>query len=322
MNWLRLIFKCKTEAAFLRKLCCNEMEEVSQGLAWLTAMAYKHVAVRAQQLVRVHRHTHTQGQRHIGCHSDCHEGDKLCQVLSLCGPTRRGGDEHTLIQWHKHTHSNLEVAYWQRQRQVCMQFYSTHAHTVKRCFWRIQQSRAHQGARKLFDSRSLFSQLPLNICLSTCFKDAMESDWVYLIFAKYSSWHKSKRKRELAIVSSLVILKPWGALIPRFPPAVTYSLYLAVRSVKQVYTNSSRHKQFTWKLLVVQNVLLMFPRTFLVLQKKKIVLRSSFPEKAWFLLKGCGRKEAQDRKSTSLTSLVLWYCGTKTNCTFTNKTLC
>lgn len=97
----------------------------------------RQVTARTQLLVCAH--TQKQGQRQIRCHSDCHKGDKLCQVLSLRGEKRRGGAEYgPNTQWHnhtpKHTHSNLK---WLtgRDRDKCACHFSAHTHTHTHTQW-------------------------------------------------------------------------------------------------------------------------------------------------------------------------------------------
>lgn len=108
--------------------------------------------MKMQLLVCAHIHKE---KKQIGCHSDCHKGDKKCQVLSPRGEKKRGGGDKygpntqnvTVTQLHTF---NIELVYWQRQKQECTALYCN-THT----FPHIQQSRACQGARKLFDCKSL-----------------------------------------------------------------------------------------------------------------------------------------------------------------------
>lgn len=106
--------------------------------------------MKMQLLVCAHIHKE---KKQIGCHNDCHKGDKKCQVLSPRGEKKRGGGDKygpntqnvTVTQLHTF---NIELAYWQRQECTAL-YCNTHT------FPHIQQSRACQGARKLFDCKSL-----------------------------------------------------------------------------------------------------------------------------------------------------------------------
>lgn len=141
-----------------------------------------------------------------------------CVKCSVCVEKRWGeglntAQTHTksYIVTQPHTHSNLK---WHTGRQA-----DTHTHTVWRCYWRIHQSRAHQGARKLFDRKSL-STPPLK-------KTSSENQLVDLVQGCQGDWLRIAKfllsihlginrteERELAIFSSLLILKPSDRAIP------------------------------------------------------------------------------------------------------------
>lgn len=115
---------------------CKTDKEVSWGLALLTGMAYK-AGGSENSAACVCPHTYTRTKK-IGWHSDCHQGDELCQVLSSAWREEKGRGRiwpkhrksYTVKQPHssQHTHSKVEMPYWQKHRQVCMAFY-LHTHT-------------------------------------------------------------------------------------------------------------------------------------------------------------------------------------------------
>lgn len=162
-------------------MCCNGTQDQQRRKLRLGLVdsegTQRQVTVRTRLLVCAH--TQKQGQRQIRCHSDCHEGDKLCQVFSLRGEKRRGGAEygpntHKILYSDTTTHLSTHIQTWngllaETETSVHAGLLHTHTHThtykcahtythtVKRCYRQIHQSRAHQGARKLFDSKSLFT---------------------------------------------------------------------------------------------------------------------------------------------------------------------
>ena len=241
-------------------------------------MVYKGRWHRKLGCLCVRAHTRKQGQRQIRCHSDCHEGDKLCQVLSLRGEKMRGG-----AQYGPNTHKVLygdtttHIQTWNdllAGRQA-----DTHTHTVRRCYWWIHQSRAHQGASKLFDSKSL-STPPLK-------KTSSENQLVDLVQGCRGDWLRIAKfllsihlginrteERELAIFSSLLILKPWDTAIP----PVIGKLLFGCQTCKQVWAHThaaaaaaagkNNLPENSW----MPNILFMFFRVFRVVENKKLCI--------------------------------------------------
>lgn len=187
------------------------------------------------------------------------------------GPIR---SKHTqsLIWWHNHTHSNLK---WLTGRQAGRH---THPHSEEMLLTDTPVKGTPRCQQTLWQQVSFYSPLK---------KTSSENQLVDLVQGCRGDWLRIAKfllsihlginrteERELAIFSSLLILKPWDTAIP----PVIGKLLFGCQTCKQVWAHThaaaaaaagkNNLPENSW----MPNILFMFFRVFRVVENKKLCI--------------------------------------------------